>query len=52
MLNLLKENKDDLGLGDIRYISPTIIQHRIHLEENAQLTKIDNEGGTLSFKKW
>ena len=38
VLDLLRENQEALGwtLGDIRGISPTIVQHRIHLEDNAK----------------
>jgi len=38
MLNLLRENKEALGwtLGDIKGISPVIVQHRIHLEDGAR----------------
>ena len=39
VLDLLKENQEALGwtLGDIRGIRPTIMQHRVHLEDNAKL---------------
>ena len=35
---LLRESKEALGwtLGDIKGISPSIVQHRIHLEDNAK----------------
>jgi len=38
VLGLLRENREALGwiLGDIRDISPTIVQHRIHLKDNAK----------------
>ena len=38
LLTLLIENKEPLGstLGDIKGISPSIVQHRIHLEDNAK----------------
>ena len=38
VLDLLRENQEALGrtFGDIRGISPTIVQHRIHLEDNAK----------------
>jgi len=40
------DNKEALGwtLGDIRDISPTILQHRIYLETMPSLTVIDKEG--------
>jgi len=39
VLELLRANRQALGwtLGDSRGISPTIVQHRIHLEDNAKL---------------
>ena len=39
VLHLLKEDEEALAwsLGDIRGISPTIVQHIIHLEDNAKL---------------
>jgi len=39
LIALLRENKEALGwtLGDIKGISPFIVQHRIHLEDNAKL---------------
>ena len=38
LISLLRENKEALGwtLGDIKGISPSIVQHRIHLEDNAK----------------
>ena len=38
VLDLLRENQEALGwtLGDIHCISPTIVQHRIHLEDNVK----------------
>ena len=38
VLDLLRENQEALGctLGDIKGISPIIVQHRIHLEDNAK----------------
>jgi len=38
LIDLLRENKEALGwtLGDIKGISPLIMQHRIHLVENAK----------------
>ena len=38
LLDLLRENKEAIGctLGDIKGISSSIVQHRIHLEENAK----------------
>jgi len=38
LIDLLRENKEAIGwtLGDIKGISPSIVQHRIHLEENAK----------------
>jgi len=38
LLNLLRDNKEALGwtLGDIKGISPIIVQHRIHLEGRAK----------------
>ena len=38
LIALLRENKEALGwtLGDIKGISPSIVQHRIHLEDNAK----------------
>ena len=38
LITLLRENKEALGwtLGDIKGISPSIMQHRIHLEDNAK----------------
>ena len=37
-ISLLRENKEALGwtLGDIKGISPSIVQPRIHLEDNAK----------------
>jgi len=39
LIALLRENKEAMGwtLGDIKGISPSIVQHRIHLEDNAKL---------------
>ena len=36
LLKVLKENKEAIGwtLGDIKGISPSIVQHRIHLEDS------------------
>jgi len=38
LLNVFKENKEPIGwtLGDIQGISPLVVQHRIHLEDNAK----------------
>jgi len=38
VLDLPMENQEALGwtIGDIRGISPTIVQHRIHVEDNAK----------------
>ena len=38
LIALLRENKEALGwtLGDIKGISPSIVQHRIHLEDNTK----------------
>ena len=38
VLDLVRENQQPLGwiLGDIRCISPTIVQHRIHLKDNVK----------------
>jgi len=38
LIALLRENKEaiDWTLGDIKDISPSIVQHRIHLEDNAK----------------
>jgi len=38
LLKVLKENKEDIRwiLGDIKGISPSIVQYRIYLEDNAQ----------------
>ena len=38
LLKVLRENKEIIGrtLGDIKGISPSIVQHRIHLEDNAK----------------
>jgi len=38
LIALLRENKEALRwtLGDIKRISPSIVQHRIHLEDNAK----------------
>jgi len=38
LIALLRENKKALGWiwGDIKGISPSIVQHRIHLEDNAK----------------
>ena len=38
LLKLHREHKEAIGriLGDIKGISPSIVQHRIHLEENAR----------------
>jgi len=38
LITLLRENKEALGwiLGDIKGINPFIVQHRIHLEDNAR----------------
>jgi len=36
LISLLRENKEALGwtLGDIKGISPSIVQHKTHLEDN------------------
>ena len=36
LLSVLKENKEAIGwtMADIKGISPTIVQHRIHLTDN------------------
>ena len=38
LIALLRENKEVIGwtLGDIKDINPSIVQHRIHLEDNAK----------------
>jgi len=38
LMSLLRDNKEALGwtLGDIKGISPSIVQHKIHLEDNAK----------------
>ena len=38
LLKVLRENKEVIGwiLGDIKGIRPSIMQHRIHLQENAK----------------
>jgi len=38
LLSVLKENKETIGwtMADIKGISPTIVQHQIHLTENAK----------------
>jgi len=38
LLDLLRENKEALGrtLGDIKGISPAVVQHRIHLEDDVR----------------
>jgi len=38
LITLLRENTEAIGwtLGDIKGISPSIGQHRIHLEDNAK----------------
>jgi len=38
LIALLKENKEAIGwtLGDIKGISPSIVQHRIHFENDAK----------------
>ena len=38
LISLLRENKEALGwtLGDIKGISPSIVQHKIHLEDNTK----------------
>jgi len=38
LIDLLKENKEGIGqtLGDIKVINPSIMQHKIHVEENAK----------------
>ena len=38
LLKVVREHKEAIGwtLGDIKGISPFIVQHRIHLEENAK----------------
>ena len=38
MLKVLRENKEAIRwtLGDIKGISPSIAQHKIHLEDNAK----------------
>ena len=38
LISLLRENKEALGwtLGNIKGISPSIVQHKIHLEDNAK----------------
>jgi len=40
LISLLRENKEAVGwtLGDIKGISASIVQHRIHLEDNAKPT--------------
>ena len=38
LLKVLRENKEAIGwtLGDIKGISPSIVQHKIHLDDNAK----------------
>ena len=38
LLDVLKENKEAIGwtIEDIKGISPSLIMHKIHLEENAK----------------
>jgi len=38
LITLLRENKEAIGwtLGDIKGITPSIVQYRIHLENNAK----------------
>ena len=54
VLDLLRENKEVLGwaLGDIHGISPTIVQHRIHLEDNAKPYQDRQRRLNSTFKKW
>jgi len=39
LIALLRQNKEVIGwnLGDIKGITPSIVQHKIHLEDNAKL---------------
>ena len=41
LLAILKKNHEAIGwtMADIKGISPSIVQHRIHLEEEAKLTR-------------
>jgi hypothetical protein len=38
LLDVFKEHKEAIGwsIGDIKGISPTMVMHKIHLEENAK----------------
>ena len=38
LLEILRENKEALGwiFGEIKGVSPTVVQHRIHLEDNGR----------------
>ena len=38
LLNVLRDHKEVIGwsIGDIKGINPTVVMHKIHLEENAK----------------
>jgi hypothetical protein len=38
LLNVLRKHKEAIGwsIGDIKGISPAVVMHKIHLEENAK----------------
>jgi len=54
VLDLLEENKEALGwtLGDIHGISSTIVQHHIHLWDNAKPYWDRQRRLNPTFKKW
>ena len=41
MIEILKDQKEAIGwsIADIKGISPSVVQHRIHLEENAKTSR-------------
>jgi len=41
LLDMLSEHKEALGwiIADIKEISPSVIMHQIHLEENAKISR-------------
>ena len=52
LLKVLRENKEAIKwtLGDIKDISPSIVQHRIHLEDATKPYR-DHQRLTLPYKK-
>jgi len=41
LIEILKDHKEAIGwtIADIKGISPSVLQHRIHLEENAKTSR-------------